>query len=190
MQLIRNACSAREVAAQPYFTLASLHFGVDMLRFSIVLLPIEVSCYWQNSGDVAGDVLMGCTFCMGCITHSQHCKCAHHQHIILSAVVYASTHACKHMLACRCQPRAPELKQQMFLQVNFRGSTGYGKTFLHAGDKQWGTGDMQNDLTDAVQWAVDQGIADANKVAIYGGSYGGLMQRLMHAVHQILPWQL
>lgn len=94
------------------------------------------------------------------------------------------------MLACRCQPRACELKQSTFLQVNFRGSTGYGKTFLHAGDKQWGTGDMQNDLTDAVQWAVDQGIADANKVAIYGGSYGGLMQRLMRAVHQMLPWQL
>lgn len=59
-----------------------------------------------------------------------------------------------------------------YVQVNFRGSTGYGKSFLHAGDKQWGTGDMQNDLTDAVQWAVDQGIADAKKIAIYGGSYG------------------
>ena len=58
------------------------------------------------------------------------------------------------------------------VQVNFRGSTGYGKSFLHAGDKQWGTGDMQNDLTDAVQWAVDQGIADPKKIAIYGGSYG------------------
>jgi dipeptidyl aminopeptidase/acylaminoacyl peptidase len=59
------------------------------------------------------------------------------------------------------------------LQVNYRGSTGYGKTFLHKGDKQWGVGDMQHDLTDAVQWAIDNDIALADKVAIYGGSYGG-----------------
>lgn len=59
------------------------------------------------------------------------------------------------------------------LQVNFRGSTGYGKTFLHKGDKQWGVGDMQHDLTDSVLWAIDQGIADPEKVCIYGGSYGG-----------------
>ena len=58
------------------------------------------------------------------------------------------------------------------LQVNFRGSTGYGKEFLNAGNKEWG-GKMHNDLVDAVQWAVDQGIADPQKVAIYGGSYGG-----------------
>lgn len=59
------------------------------------------------------------------------------------------------------------------LQVNFRGSTGFGKSFLHAGDGQWGVGDMQHDLTDAVQWAVGEGIADPMRVAIYGGSYGG-----------------
>lgn len=59
------------------------------------------------------------------------------------------------------------------LQVNYRGSTGYGKTFLHKGDKQWGVGDMQHDLTDSVQWAIDQGIADKDKICIYGGSYGG-----------------
>lgn len=58
------------------------------------------------------------------------------------------------------------------MQVNFRGSTGFGKSFLHAGDKGWGVGAMQDDLTDAVQWAVDKGIADPKKVAIYGGSYG------------------
>lgn len=58
------------------------------------------------------------------------------------------------------------------LQVNFRGSTGFGKTFLHAGDKEWGRA-MQNDLSDAVQWAIDKGYADPEKVAIYGGSYGG-----------------
>lgn len=54
-----------------------------------------------------------------------------------------------------------------------RGSTGFGKAYLHAGDKEWGTGKMQHDLTDAVQWAIDEGIADASKVAIMGGSYGG-----------------
>jgi acetyl esterase/lipase len=59
------------------------------------------------------------------------------------------------------------------LQVNYRASTGYGKSFLHKGDKQWGVGDMQHDLTDSVQWAIDQGIADPDKVCIYGGSYGG-----------------
>lgn len=59
------------------------------------------------------------------------------------------------------------------LQVNFRGSTGYGKSFLHKGDKQWGVGDMQHDLSDAVEWAVKEGIALKDKVCIYGGSYGG-----------------
>lgn len=59
------------------------------------------------------------------------------------------------------------------LQVNFRGSTGYGKSFLHKGDGQWGVGDMQHDLTDAVQWAIAEGIADPDNVCIYGGSYGG-----------------
>jgi dipeptidyl aminopeptidase/acylaminoacyl peptidase len=58
------------------------------------------------------------------------------------------------------------------LQVNYRGSTGYGKKFLHAGDREWGA-KMQNDLTDAVSWAVSSGIADPKRVAIYGGSYGG-----------------
>ncbi|MCR5346630.1 MAG: S9 family peptidase [Fretibacterium sp.] len=58
------------------------------------------------------------------------------------------------------------------LQVNFRGSTGYGKAFWQAGFKQWGRG-MQNDVTDGVEWAVAQGIADRSRLAIYGGSYGG-----------------
>ena len=58
------------------------------------------------------------------------------------------------------------------LQVNFRGSTGYGKAFVNAGDKEWGA-KMHDDLVDAVAWAVDEGIADPKKVAIYGGSYGG-----------------
>ncbi len=59
------------------------------------------------------------------------------------------------------------------LQVNFRGSAGFGKKFLHAGDKQWGVGFMQHDLTDAVKWAIAKGIADPKKICIYGGSYGG-----------------
>jgi dipeptidyl aminopeptidase/acylaminoacyl peptidase len=57
-------------------------------------------------------------------------------------------------------------------QVNFRGSTGYGKEFLNAGDREW-AGKMHDDLVDAVQWAVAQGYADSDRVAIYGGSYGG-----------------
>jgi len=58
------------------------------------------------------------------------------------------------------------------LQVNFRGSTGFGKAFLHAGDKEWGR-NMQHDLTDAVNWAVSEGYADPQRLCIYGGSYGG-----------------
>ncbi len=58
------------------------------------------------------------------------------------------------------------------LQVNFRGSVGYGKAFVNAGNKEWG-GKMQDDLTDAVRWLIEQGIADPERIAIMGGSYGG-----------------
>jgi dipeptidyl aminopeptidase/acylaminoacyl peptidase len=58
------------------------------------------------------------------------------------------------------------------LQVNYRGSGGYGGSFERAGFHEWG-GKMQDDLTDAVKWAIAQGIADPARVAIYGASYGG-----------------
>jgi dipeptidyl aminopeptidase/acylaminoacyl peptidase len=58
------------------------------------------------------------------------------------------------------------------LSVNFRGSTGFGKQFLNAGNREW-AGKMHDDLIDAVQWAVREGIADKGRVAILGGSYGG-----------------
>ncbi|MBX3386289.1 MAG: S9 family peptidase [Phycisphaeraceae bacterium] len=58
------------------------------------------------------------------------------------------------------------------MSVNFRGSTGFGKNFLNAANGEWG-GKMHDDLLDAVMWAVERGIADPAKVAIYGGSYGG-----------------
>jgi len=58
------------------------------------------------------------------------------------------------------------------LQLNYRGSGGYGRAFIDRGRYQWGRA-MQDDLTDAVKWAVDQGIADPARVAIYGASYGG-----------------
>jgi dipeptidyl aminopeptidase/acylaminoacyl peptidase len=58
------------------------------------------------------------------------------------------------------------------LQVNFRSSTGFGKSFTSKGNLEWGR-KMHEDLLDAVQWAVKEGIADPAKVAIYGGSYGG-----------------
>jgi len=58
------------------------------------------------------------------------------------------------------------------LQMNFRGSTGYGRKFWEASFKQWGQA-MQDDITDGVQWLIKQGIADPKRVAIYGGSYGG-----------------
>lgn len=58
------------------------------------------------------------------------------------------------------------------LQVNFRGSGGYGRDFLYTGYGKWGTV-MQDDLTDATLWAIDSGIAARDRVCIYGGSYGG-----------------
>jgi dipeptidyl aminopeptidase/acylaminoacyl peptidase len=58
------------------------------------------------------------------------------------------------------------------LSVNYRGSTGFGKSFVNAGNKEW-AGKMHDDLLDAVNWAVTQKITTADKVAIYGGSYGG-----------------
>jgi dipeptidyl aminopeptidase/acylaminoacyl peptidase len=58
------------------------------------------------------------------------------------------------------------------IQVNYRGSTGYGKAFVTAGDREWGA-KMHDDLLDAVAYVVAQGWADPAKVAIYGGSYGG-----------------
>jgi dipeptidyl aminopeptidase/acylaminoacyl peptidase len=58
------------------------------------------------------------------------------------------------------------------LSVNYRGSAGFGKDFLNAGNKEW-SGKMHDDLIDAVNWAVKEGIADAKKIVIMGGSYGG-----------------
>ncbi|HWC10713.1 MAG TPA: S9 family peptidase, partial [Acidimicrobiales bacterium] len=71
-------------------------------------------------------------------------------------------------------PEAQWLANRGYLcvQVNFRGSTGYGKAFVNAGDKEWGA-KMHDDLLDAVQHVVDKGWADRDRVAIYGGSYGG-----------------
>jgi len=57
-------------------------------------------------------------------------------------------------------------------QLNFRGSTGYGRRFWESSFKQWGQA-MQDDITDGVQWLIDEGIADPKRIAIYGGSYGG-----------------
>ncbi len=57
-------------------------------------------------------------------------------------------------------------------QMNFRGSTGYGRHFLEASYKQWGL-KMQDDITDGVKWLIEQGIANPDRIAIYGGSYGG-----------------
>jgi dipeptidyl aminopeptidase/acylaminoacyl peptidase len=58
------------------------------------------------------------------------------------------------------------------LQINFRGSTGYGRKFWEASFKEWGR-TMQDDVTDGVKYAIAQGIADPKRIAIYGGSYGG-----------------
>ncbi|MCL4111613.1 UNVERIFIED_CONTAM: hypothetical protein GTU68_002029 [Idotea baltica] len=57
-------------------------------------------------------------------------------------------------------------------QMNFRGSTGYGREFWQSSFKEWGKA-MQDDITDGVNWLVEEGIANPKKIAIYGGSYGG-----------------
>jgi len=59
------------------------------------------------------------------------------------------------------------------MQVNYRSSTGYGKNYMNAGNREWGTGAMQHDVTDAVKWLIAEGIADPTRVGIFGGSYGG-----------------
>jgi len=58
------------------------------------------------------------------------------------------------------------------LQMNFRTSTGYGREFWEAGFKQWGLA-IQDDITDGVNWLIEQGIADPDRIGIYGGSFGG-----------------
>ncbi len=58
------------------------------------------------------------------------------------------------------------------LQPNFRGSTGYGKEFLNAGNREWGA-KMQDDVTQGARWLIERGIADPKRIAIMGGSYGG-----------------
>lgn len=71
-------------------------------------------------------------------------------------------------------PEAQFLANRGFcvLQMNFRGSTGYGRKFWEAGFGQWGL-KMQDDITDGVHWLIDQGIADPQRIGIYGASYGG-----------------
>lgn len=58
------------------------------------------------------------------------------------------------------------------LQINFRGSGGYGSDFERSGYRQWGR-KMQDDVTDATLWAINEGVADPGRICIYGGSYGG-----------------
>jgi dipeptidyl aminopeptidase/acylaminoacyl peptidase len=71
-------------------------------------------------------------------------------------------------------PEAQWLANRGYLciQVNFRGSTGYGKSFVSAGDREWGRR-MHQDLIDAVEWVVAKGYADRERIGIFGGSYGG-----------------
>jgi len=59
------------------------------------------------------------------------------------------------------------------MQVNYRSSSGYGKHYSNAGNREWGIGAMQHDITDAVEWLKSEGVADPAKIGIFGGSYGG-----------------
>ncbi|SFN36783.1 alpha/beta hydrolase family protein [Dokdonella immobilis] len=74
----------------------------------------------------------------------------------------------------RYQPTVQALTSRGYavLQVNYRGSGGYGDAFVKAGYGEWGA-KMQDDVTDATRWAIEQGVADAKRICIFGGSYGG-----------------
>jgi len=92
---------------------------------------------------------------------------------------WPAPHSPRTCSVARFDPEAQWLANRGYLcvQVNFRGSTGYGKAFVNAGDREWG-GKMHDDLVDAVAYATGQGPAsqhwaDPGRVAIYGGSYGG-----------------
>jgi dipeptidyl aminopeptidase/acylaminoacyl peptidase len=72
----------------------------------------------------------------------------------------------------RAEPQWLANRGYLCIEVNFRGSTGYGRSFMLAGDREWG-GRMQDDLIDALRWAVREGYADPARAAICGASYGG-----------------
>jgi dipeptidyl aminopeptidase/acylaminoacyl peptidase len=78
----------------------------------------------------------------------------------------------RHRWGLRAVPQWLANRGYLCLEVNYRGSTGYGRDFTLAGDREWG-GRMQEDLMDALSWAVDQGYADPERLAIFGTSYGG-----------------
>lgn len=59
------------------------------------------------------------------------------------------------------------------VQPQFRGSRGWGKSYMHAGNRQWGRGVLQTDVNDCIPWLVEKGIAAPGRIAIFGGSYGG-----------------
>jgi dipeptidyl aminopeptidase/acylaminoacyl peptidase len=72
----------------------------------------------------------------------------------------------------RGEPQWLANRGYLCVEVNFRGSSGYGRGFLLAGDHEWG-GRMQDDLIDAVHWVIDKGYADPDRLAVSGASYGG-----------------
>lgn len=74
----------------------------------------------------------------------------------------------------RCSGEAQLWKNRGYavLQINYRGSTGYGRKFLELGDRQWGK-KIQNDITDGTKWLIKKGVADPDRICIAGGSYGG-----------------
>jgi dipeptidyl aminopeptidase/acylaminoacyl peptidase len=86
--------------------------------------------------------------------------------------VHGGPHGVRHYW--RFDPEVQFLASRGFavLQVNYRGSGGYGTAFEEAGYREWGR-KMQDDLTDATRWLIEQGIADADRICIYGASYGG-----------------
>ncbi|HKS98907.1 MAG TPA: S9 family peptidase [Rugosimonospora sp.] len=78
----------------------------------------------------------------------------------------------RHRWGLRAVPQWLANRGYLCLEVNYRGSTGYGRDFTLAGDREWG-GRMQDDLMDALGWTISQGYADPDRLAIFGTSYGG-----------------
>jgi dipeptidyl aminopeptidase/acylaminoacyl peptidase len=87
-------------------------------------------------------------------------------------VIHGGPHGPRDVWAFDAEAQLLASRGYAVIQPNYRGSGGFGRQFERAGYKKWGA-EMQDDVTDATLWAIEQGIADPNKTCIYGGSYGG-----------------
>lgn len=94
------------------------------------------------------------------------------ENLPLVTIVHGGPHGIRHGSLFDFEAQLLASRGYAVLQTNFRGSGGYGQPFLEAGWRNWGR-KIQDDIADGVNWAVEQGIADAERLCIYGASFGG-----------------